>query len=63
MKFQYLELDATFELTKPYILVCPQIISNGLAIPSGFNLASIKKLDVFDVFYDELIKIIGYNKK
>lgn len=50
MKFQYLELDATFEPTKPYILVCPQIISNGLAIPSGFNLAPIKKLDVVRCF-------------
>ena len=57
IKFQYMELDATFELTKPYFLLCPQIITNGLSLPLGFILRPSENWTLFDVFYDELIKI------
>lgn len=63
MKFQYLELDATFELTKPYKLVCSQIISYGLALLLGFILSPSKNWTLFDFVYEELIKKIGYNNK
>lgn len=34
-KFQYLELDITFSLLHPYVLMVPQIIVNGLSLPLG----------------------------
>ena len=58
-KFQYLELDGTFELAKPYTLACPQIIVNGLALPLGFILGPSENWTLFDVFYEELMKIMG----
>lgn len=57
-KFQYLELDEIFELAKPYTLACPQIIENGLALPLGFILGPSENWTLFDVFYDELMKIM-----
>lgn len=63
MKFQYMELDATFELTKPYVLICHQIITNGLSLPLGFILGPSENWTLFDVFYDELIKKIGSSER
>lgn len=58
-KVQYMELDATFELSKPYTLCCPQAVVNGLSLPLGFIVGPKENWILYKVFYDELAKLIG----
>ena len=44
-RVQYMELDATFEISKPYTLCCPQAVINGLSFASWFYCRPKRKLD------------------
>ncbi len=60
-KFQYIELDCTFSILKPYITLIPQIIVNGLSLPLGFLVGPQENNTIYKCFYDELTQIIGSN--
>lgn len=60
-KFQYIELDGTFEIAKPYVLSCPQIIVNGISLPLGFIVGPQENWTLFNCFYEEIANIMGDN--
>lgn len=62
-KFQYIELDCTFEILKPYVTSIPQIIANGLSLPLGFIVGPKENWVIYKCFYDELIQLMGNDFK
>lgn len=55
-KFQYIELDATFSILKPYICIIPQIIINGISLPLGFIGGPQENSSVYAAFYNDLLE-------
>ena len=58
-KLQYLGIDKTFEITKPYVLSCPQIIVNGRSLLFGFIVGAKENWTLLNSFYKELLKLIS----
>lgn len=58
-KFQYIELDATFSILKPYVCMIPQIINNGVALPLGFLAGPQENSSCYKAFYNDVIELIS----
>jgi hypothetical protein len=53
-KCQYIELDASFQASYPYVYTVPQAIIQNEAIPLGFTLAPTERMELYKEFYDAI---------
>lgn len=58
LKFQYIELDVTFSILKPYVCAIPQIIINGISLPLGFIAGPQENSSLYGSFYNDIIAIL-----
>jgi hypothetical protein len=54
LRCQYIELDASFQASYPYVYTIPQAIIQNEAVPLGFTLAPTEKMDLYKEFYDSI---------
>jgi ankyrin repeat protein len=53
---QYIELDASFQASHPYVYTVPQAIIHNEAVPLGFTLAPTERMDLYKEFYDAITR-------
>jgi hypothetical protein len=57
----YLQLDASFRPTKPYVYTVPQALYSNEAIPLGFAFAPSESCFLYDTFFADLQWFFGSN--
>jgi ankyrin repeat protein len=55
-KCQYIELDASFQASYPYVYTIPQAIIQNVAVPLGFTLAPTERMELYREFYDSITR-------
>ena len=58
--FDYMELDCTFSIVRPYTICIPQIIVNDISLPLGYIVGPQENSVLYQTFYNELILINGH---